>query len=65
MYKTCGSFEIARYPVSIQAVLIFATTMKLKEGAPSVSINTVELANNSHGEHRSREAGDGARCGGE
>ena len=48
----------------IQAVLILATTLKLKEGAPSLSTNTVELANDGHGEHRaSREAGDGADCG--
>ena len=39
----------------------FETTQTLKEGAPSLSTNTVKLANDGHGEHRaSREAGDGA-----
>ena len=47
-----------------QAVVIFATTLKLDQGAPSLSTNTVELANDGHGEHRaSREAGGGADCG--
>ena len=42
---------------------ILATTPKLKEGAPSLSTNTVELVNDGHGEHRaSREVGDGADC---
>ena len=46
-----------------QAMLIFATTLELKEGAPSLSTYTVELANDGHGEHRaSRDAGDGAHC---
>ena len=50
--------------INIQPVLILATALKLKEGAPSLSNNTVELANDGHGEHRtSREAGDGANCG--
>ena len=49
---------------NIKAVLILATTLKLKEGATSLSTNTVELANDGLGEHRtSREAGDGADCG--
>ena len=49
---------------NIEAVLILATTLELKEGLPSLSTNTVELANEAHGEHRaSREAGDGADCG--
>ena len=37
-------------------MLIFAATMKLKEGAPSLSTNTVELANDGHGEHRASHA---------
>ena len=46
---------------NIQAVFILVTTLKLKERAPSLYTNTVELANDGHGEHRdSREAGDGA-----
>ena len=45
----------------IQAALIFAT--RLREPR-SLSKNTVELANEGHGEHRaSREAGDGAQYG--
>ena len=49
---------------TVQAVLILATRLKLKEGAPSLSTDTVELANDGHGEHRAlREAGDGADCG--
>ena len=49
---------------NIEAVLILATTLKLKEGAPSLSTDTVELANDGHGKHSaSREAGDGADCG--
>ena len=40
-----------------QAVLILATTLKLKGGVPSLSTNTVDLANDGHGERRgSREA---------
>ena len=43
------------------SVLILATTLKLKEGAPSLNTNTAELANDGHGEQRaSREACDGA-----
>ena len=45
-------------------MLIFATALKLKEGAHSLSTNTVELANDGHGKHRaSREVGDGAHSG--
>ena len=48
---------------NILAVLILATSLKLKKGAPSLSTNTVELANDGHGEHRpSREATEGADC---
>ena len=49
---------------NVQAMAISATTLELKEGAPSRSTNTVELANDAHGEHRaSPEGGDGADCG--
>ena len=48
----------------IQAVLIFATTLKLTEGAAQSEHHRYRAANDGYGEHRApREAGDGAGCG--
>ena len=45
---------------NFQTVFVLATTLKLQKGARSLSTNTVELANDGHGEQRiSRKAGDG------
>ena len=49
---------------NIQAVLIFATGLKITEGGTQSNNKIAELANDGHGEHRaSREAVDGADCG--
>ena len=48
----------------IQAVLIFATGLKITKGGTQSKNKIAELANDGHGEHRaSREAEDGADCG--
>ena len=47
----------------IQAVHIFATWLKITEGGTQSNNNTVELANDGHGEHWAKhEGGDGAHC---
>ena len=47
----------------IQALLVFASKLRITERAAQSSTNFGELANKGHGKHRaSCEAGDGAHC---